>query len=164
MLCRLYECFVLDHRWGYRNFLEHFWRQAQWPVRNIPDPADDDPERYAFLAGTTYLMVRAFNRSVGIGLDRDSPAIQSPDETERARNRPESEKIPKLDLPLIIPMEDGTAITDEKDKRLDPDLLSKNISYGRHIYTSPSQRWQRIPKYRLKYTSNKVSTHSFIGL
>lgn len=92
----------------------------------------------AFLAGTTYLMVRSFNAKVAIGATRESPAIRSPEETERARNRAESEKVyervpewaeraSKLEHAPHIPAEDGTVITDPEDDRLEPNFLSKNI-------------------------------------
>ena len=54
---RLYEVVLLDKVLAYRNSLEWFWKQLQWPVHEIPDPRDNDPARYAFLAALTYLRV-----------------------------------------------------------------------------------------------------------
>ncbi|MCJ1426052.1 hypothetical protein MMC29_003954 [Sticta canariensis] len=85
-LYRLYECFVLDKVTQYRNQLEYFWRKHQWPVHDIPDPQDPDPGRYAFLAGTTYLMARSFNARVKLGLTRDAKPLMSIKEVEKAKN------------------------------------------------------------------------------
>ncbi|OAT08691.1 hypothetical protein BDBG_04930 [Blastomyces gilchristii SLH14081] len=99
-LYRLYEYFVLDERY-------------------IPDPKDDDPSRYEFLAATTYLIVRAFNARVKLGLSRSGRALMSVEEAEEARNKPESERqyekaplwaenVPALKEILVIPPLDGT--------------------------------------------------------
>ena len=137
-LYRLYECIVLDKHFGYRNILEWFWRQSQWPVREIPDPQDPDPTRYAFLACVTYLMVRSFNARVSIGLTRGARAIMMVEEVEEARNRPMSErpyekvplwaeKVSPLAEMLSIPTHDGTMLDGKDDERADPDFLAKNI-------------------------------------
>jgi hypothetical protein len=137
-LYRLYECIVLDKVFGYRNILEWFWRQSQWPICDIPDPSDTDSTRYAFLAGVTYLMVRSFNARVAIGLTRGTRAIMLEEEIEEARNRPESqrpyervplwaEKVPPLAETLSIPTHDGVTLDGKDDVRADPDFLAKNI-------------------------------------
>ncbi|KAK2762163.1 hypothetical protein FQN54_001171 [Arachnomyces sp. PD_36] len=138
VLYRLYECIVLDKVFGYRNILEQFWRQSQWPISQIPDPEDADPARYAFLAGVTYLMVRSFNARVSIGLTRGMRPIMMDEEIEEARNRPDSERpyehvptwaanVPSLAETLSIPTHDGVLLDGKEDERADPDFLAKNI-------------------------------------
>jgi hypothetical protein len=136
-LYRLYEYIVLDKVFGYRNMLEWFWRQHQWRVFDIPDPQDDEPARYAFLACITYLMVRSYNARVSIGLERGARAIMTIEETEEARNRPEQERryekvppwaenVPPLSEILSVPTHDGVTLNAD-DERADPDFLKKNI-------------------------------------
>lgn len=137
-LYRFYEFVVLDRVTNYRNCLEAFWRQRNWPVHEIPDPQDPDPERYAFLAGCTYLIVRAFNARVKLGLDRSMPSLITPDEAEELRNRPHHlrnyEKVPEwaekaapLEEMLVVPTHEGEVLTGREDKRADPDFLRKGI-------------------------------------
>ncbi|RMZ89806.1 hypothetical protein DV736_g2976, partial [Chaetothyriales sp. CBS 134916] len=135
---RLYEFIALDQVNGYRNHLEYIWRQHQWPVRDIPDPEDQDPFRYAFLACVTYLLVRSFNARIKLGLTRSAHPIMTMEEAEAAKQVPEEdrpyEKVPKwasevsplTDL-LIVPTSDGTVLAGKHDKRADPDFLDKNI-------------------------------------
>ena len=137
-LYRFYEVILLDEVFQYRNLLEHFWRQPDWVVCNIPDPKDDDPARYAFLACLTYFLVRSFNRKIKIGASRSAPAIMSNDLIEELRNKPEDqktyekvpawvEKVPALQGTLVIPTHDGEILSDKDDERADKDFLSKNI-------------------------------------
>lgn len=137
-LYRLYECIVLDKVFGYRNILEWFWRQHKWSVCEIPDPQDNDPARYAFLACVSYLMVKSFNARVAIGLTRGAPAIMTMEEVEEAKSRPEderhyetvplwAEKVPPLAETLSIPTQDAIILDGKDDERADPDFLAKNI-------------------------------------
>ncbi|KAJ9165794.1 hypothetical protein NKR19_g37 [Coniochaeta hoffmannii] len=123
---------------SYRNALESFWRQRAWPVHDIPDPEDKDPERYAFLACCTYLLARSFNQRVKLGLSRNMPSLLTPEEAEEARNVPENlrqyekvpdwtEKVPALKETLLIPTDNGELLEGRDDSRADPDFLSKNI-------------------------------------
>jgi hypothetical protein len=137
-LYRLYELVVIDRVLAYRNALEAFWRQRNWDIHSIPDPEDDDIERYAFLAGCTYLLARSFNERVKLGLRRDNPSLITPEEAERARNTPDHlrrwEKVPEwaanvapLRDTFVLPTHDGVTIDDKDDPRVDPDFLTKNI-------------------------------------
>ncbi|KAJ4148478.1 hypothetical protein LMH87_002944 [Akanthomyces muscarius] len=137
-LYRLYEFLVLDHVIDYRNCLEAFWRQRNWAVQDIPDPKDGDAERYAFLAGCTFLLLRSFNERVALGLRRDNPSLITPEEAEAARNVPDHlrpwEKVPEwaaavtpLEDTLVIPTLNGTLLTGKSDSKADPDFLEKNI-------------------------------------
>ncbi|KAL2024331.1 hypothetical protein VTK56DRAFT_8813 [Thermocarpiscus australiensis] len=145
-LYRLYEYFLLDQVIAYRNVLEAFWRQPSWPIQDIPDPEDDDPERYAFLAGCTYLMARSFNARVKLGLDRNMPPLITREEAEELRNRPDhlrryervpgwAEKAAPLAETLFVPTHEGEILTGKEDPRADPDFLAKNIVlWTPHIY------------------------------
>lgn len=145
-LYRFYEFVVLDNVTNYRNCLEAFWRQRDWPVHDIPDPQDPDPERYAFLAGCTYLMVRAFNARVKLGLDRSMPSLITPQEAEELRNLPDelrryervpewAERVPPLEELLVVPTHEGEVLTGREDKRADGDFVGKGILlWTPHIY------------------------------
>lgn len=137
-LYRFYEVIVLDKVISYRNALEAFWRQSSWAVQDIPDPEDSDVERYAFLAGCTYLLARSFNQRVNIGLSRNRPSLLTPEEAEEARNVPDNlrqyEKVPgwaqqapALTAILVIPTDKGELLEGKDDSRADPDFLAKNI-------------------------------------
>lgn len=137
-LYRLYEVIVLDKVFAYRNALEMFWRQKTWALKDIADPKDDDPERYAFLAGCTYLLARSFNQRIKLGLSRQMPAILLHEQVEELRNQPDHlrqyEQVPEwaqaakpLEETMFIPTHDGELLTGKDDKRADPDFLEKNI-------------------------------------
>jgi hypothetical protein len=145
-LYRLYEFIILDKVFDYRNALEAFWRQHQWAIQAIPDPKDSSPERYAFLAGCTYLLARSFNQRVKLGLQRGMPSLITPEEAEEARNVPDhlrryesvpewAMSVPALATTLVIPTHDGVVLESHSDKRADPDFLAKNILlWTPHIY------------------------------
>jgi hypothetical protein len=145
-LYRLYECFVLDKRFAYRNMLEWLWRQPEWTICDIPDPDDNDPARYAFLAGVTYLIVKSFNARVALGLTRGARPLMSMEEAEEAKSVPHeqrtyervpgwAEKVPALATTLVIPTQEGEILDDKNDERADADLLKKNILlWTPHIY------------------------------
>ncbi|RMJ17440.1 hypothetical protein CDV36_002862 [Fusarium kuroshium] len=137
-LYRLYEFVLLDKVLDYRNALEAFWRQKTWAVKEIPDPKDDDPARYAFFAGCTYLLARSFNARVKLGLRRDMASLITPEEAEEARKVPDhlrpyesvpdwAANVPALATMLVIPTHDGAYLKDENDARADEDFLAKNI-------------------------------------
>jgi len=147
-LYRLYEFILLDKVLDYRNALEAFWRHKEWAVHDIPDPDPEhaEPERYAFLAGCTYLLVRAFNQRVSIGLSRNMRSLMTAEEAEEARNVPHDlrryEKVPgwavaapALVETLVIPTHEGKVLDGKDDGRADPDFLAKNILlWTPHIY------------------------------
>ncbi|KJZ73117.1 hypothetical protein HIM_07501 [Hirsutella minnesotensis 3608] len=137
-LYRLYEFIVLDRVFAYRNALEAFWRQRDWKIQDVADPCDNDAQRYAFLAGCTYLLVRSFNQRVKLGLRRDNPPLITPEEAEEARSVPQelrpweavpswAQSAPPLKETLSIPTHDGEMLESAADTRADPDFLAKNI-------------------------------------
>lgn len=145
-LYRFYEFIVLDKVFDYRNALEAFWRQKDWPIHAIADPHDEDPARYAFLASCTYLMARSFNQRVKLGLQRDMRSLITPDEAEAARNVPDhlrryesvpdwATRVAPLRTALIIPTHNMEMLDGKDDRRADPDFLAKNIVlWTPHIY------------------------------
>jgi hypothetical protein len=50
-----------------RNEVQDFFDHWAWKVRNIPDPFDHDPERYAILAIIASYLAHGFNRRIKIG-------------------------------------------------------------------------------------------------
>jgi hypothetical protein len=137
-LYRLYEFIILDKVFDYRNALEAFWREHLWSVQDIADPKDDDPARYAFLAGCTYLLARSFNQRVKLGLQRGMRSLMTPEEAEEAKNVPDHlrryESVPEwataaspLESTLVIPTHEGVSLETRDDERADPDFLAKNI-------------------------------------
>ncbi len=137
-LYRLYEYLVVDHVIGYRNQIEYFWKQRTWSVHDIPDPEDDNPARYAFLACIPHLLVNAFNRNIKLGLPRDAPAIMSPEQAEEFKARPESmrvyETVPEwtnrvrpLSETLFMRTHDDIVLDGPDDERADIHFKEKNI-------------------------------------
>lgn len=145
-LYRLYEFLIVDHVTGYRNQLEYFWRQSDWPVGDIEDPKDDNPTRYAFLACLPALLVRSFNEKIGQGLPRNAPAIISPEQAEEFRTRPESSKVyekvpewthhvPPLPKILVLPSHDDIILEGLDDARAAREFKKMNILiWGPHIH------------------------------
>ncbi|EEP80014.1 predicted protein [Uncinocarpus reesii 1704] len=86
-LYRLYEYVILDENTHLRNEIEYFWRNHSWAVCDIPDPEDEDPERYAVLSCIPQLLVLAFNNNIELGLPRDAPAIMTHDQMDEYRRR-----------------------------------------------------------------------------
>ena len=110
-LYRLYEAIVLDRNIDMRNELEWFWRKRDWPVRDIPDPQDNDPIRYAVLASIPPLMAKAYNRLIEMGLPREAPGIMTNEMFEEMKSRPKCFEeapdwvahVPPVDNVLKIP-------------------------------------------------------------
>ncbi|CAE6457222.1 unnamed protein product [Rhizoctonia solani] len=49
---------------------QYFWHHKDWSIRNVPDPRDSDPVRYAMLASIVEELVDAFNFKLELGLRR----------------------------------------------------------------------------------------------
>lgn len=114
-LYRLYEWIMVDHTVNMRNELELFWWK-RWPVSTIPDPRDDDPERYAVLACIPELLVESFNERIDLGLRREEPhSILSLEEQQYFASTPKNYEsvpgwtgtVPPLKELLHIPQEVG---------------------------------------------------------
>lgn len=122
-----------------RNEIEYFWNRHHWAVSEIPDPQDPDPERYAVLACIPYLLLRAFNANINLGLPRDAPAIFTLEEEREFRSRPKmleaapawAEQVSPLDRPLFLKNDTGRCPSSVNDCDADPDLVRKNIVMNR---------------------------------
>ncbi|KAL9102765.1 MAG: hypothetical protein Q9163_002127 [Psora crenata] len=151
-LYRLYEAIVLDWTIGMRNEIEYFFRKHQWPVHEIPDPRDDNPERYAVLSCIPALLVDAFNRNIKLGLPRNAPAVMNDDEIDEVQLKPKwyecvpdwANRVPPLTETLRLPHHKdplgrgSTAldvIEDASDERASEAFKEKNILvWEPHIY------------------------------
>ena len=117
----MYEYLVRGFIIGLRSEIEYFFNRAAWAVSAIPDPKDEDPERYAILAVLPFYLVTAFNRLIERGLYRGCPSIIDPETEEEMLAKPrvlEEEPgwvvdVPKLEKTLVIPGMDGEKPTEE---------------------------------------------------
>lgn len=137
-LASLYRLYVTiagaDVIWM-RNEIEHFWNRHHWRVSKIPDPKDPNPVRYAILAAIPYLLMRAFNANINLGLPRNAPAIFTPEEERKFRSRPKrletipawAEKVPPLKSQLFLKDDTGRCPSSVNGSGADPDLARKNI-------------------------------------
>ncbi|PPQ74064.1 hypothetical protein CVT26_006944 [Gymnopilus dilepis] len=62
----------------------YFWMQSTWRLKDIPDPKDPNPLRYAILASLVEYMVEAYNWKISIGLRRGLKSLpRAVDEANR---------------------------------------------------------------------------------
>lgn len=67
---RIYECFLVN-RYGLMGYeTEYFFFHSDWRLRDIPDPSDPDPVRYAILACIVEELHKSFNWKLSLGLKR----------------------------------------------------------------------------------------------
>lgn len=137
-LFRIYLALVAGQYLWMRTEVERFWNRHEWAVSDLEDPRDsDDPVRYAVLATIPYLLVRAFNANIGLGLPRDAPPFWYNEDLIRWRAGPKkfesvpawAREVPALKIQLSIPNAEGRQPSDEADPmaQADPDMLRKNI-------------------------------------
>lgn len=70
-LYRLYECVVTANEDEMMQESQYwFHSQSNWLLKDIPDPEDSDPLRYAILASLVDAMVLSFNHKIKVGLRR----------------------------------------------------------------------------------------------
>jgi hypothetical protein len=134
---RIYVAILGGRDLTLRNEIEYFWNQHRWRVWDIPEPSSSvfDREQRAILATIPFLLVRAFNRLIDMGLPRDAPAIIDEELMEQLKSRPRVfEKVPKwahlvqpLGTPLVIPDSNGGVPRNANDQRVDSDMRRKNI-------------------------------------
>lgn len=141
-LYRTYEHLVPDQHTQLRNQIEAFWWHPDWPVKDIPDPRDEDDhaERLACLACIPKLLCLAFNKRIEMGLPRDAPPIFSRDMLDEWRKQERAleqepkwvEEIPPFENVLAIPhwdndKRDFVALESFDDIRVSPQCADKNI-------------------------------------
>lgn len=139
-LYRIYEHIMLDQHIEIRNEIEAFWYHADWAVRDIPDPHDPDPERYAVLSCIPALLCLAFNKRIGLGLPRDAPPIftRSMLEEWQAQERKYEEEpqwvegVPRLPETLAIlhwdnDKRDFVPLDGFEENKASPEFARKNI-------------------------------------
>lgn len=139
-LYRIYEHLCLDQHLELRNELEAFWYHSSWAVRDIPDPQDPDPERYACLACIPKILCLAFNARIRLGLPRDAPSIFTHDMLDEWRSQePKFEEepgwvaaVPRLNQTLGIPhwdneLRDFVTLSGFEDEKASPEFRDKNI-------------------------------------
>jgi hypothetical protein len=88
--------------------MQYFWNHPSWTLHQLPDPRDDDAERYAILASLVESLVLAFNYRLKLGLRRDKSHRGS---DLRSQIIPETcpswtTRVTKLDRPLVLYEED----------------------------------------------------------
>ncbi|KAJ7165144.1 hypothetical protein C8R46DRAFT_1277359 [Mycena filopes] len=109
---RIYEFAVIHDDIRFRNEIEYFCHKP-WPVASLPDPADLDQERAAFLAALTRILCASFNDRIKRGLPRDAPAYIKDFEALRARPKILEEpplwakETPALEKPIRINAKEG---------------------------------------------------------
>ena len=138
-LYRMYEYIALANNPGLRTEIEFFFNHAEWPVSEIPDPKDSDPEIYAILAVLPHFMVAAYNRLIERGLKRGSPAIiidqddlETPGSAALEKVPTWCSSVPKLETRLTIPDSDGK---EPPEEALSPEFLDMNIAVRRpHVF------------------------------
>lgn len=133
---RMYEHLLLDNTSGLRAELQRFWFQS-WPVSSIPDPCDEDPQRYAVLASLPALMVSSFNKRIELGIRREvghqNPIDDGVEIHERVGEQhwesvPEwTRRVGPIDTVLKIPHEEGKTLENFSDPRASRELAEKNI-------------------------------------
>jgi hypothetical protein len=109
-LYRLYEAFCANAEGAISEETEYFWHHGEprWATRNIQDPKDSNPVRYAMLASLTETLVNSFNWRLGLGLRRDGPTVEMDDDDDGpAEFQPEevplwTKKVPALSETLVL--------------------------------------------------------------
>lgn len=134
-LYRIYIAIAAGLTIPFRNEVQYFWWHHTWSVADIPEPRDNESERKAILAAATYLLVKAFNTNIGMGLKRDKPPITTDEEWDEMMARPKvfetvpawAKKLKPLKHTLVLPDADGEVLNDRTDEEADQDMLRKNI-------------------------------------
>jgi hypothetical protein len=132
---RIYVAVLCGRHLTVRNEVEHFWNTHQWRVCDIPEPNVSNKEQLAVLAATTYLLVKAFNHLIGLGVPRDAPAIMSDKLMEELKSKPKVfETVPDwaalvepLKNPLFIPDSGGRGPLNSRSQDIDSEMRRKNI-------------------------------------
>lgn len=118
---------------GYECTYFFFRREPRWLLSRIPDPEDEDPVRYAFLASMAEALVDAFNWRLELGMRRNNTL----DLTEQRSTNFTPEKVPSwtskagpLEKPLTFRESESSHTTPEQH------FLERNITMPNgYLYT-----------------------------
>ncbi|KAF8797806.1 hypothetical protein BYT27DRAFT_7343977 [Phlegmacium glaucopus] len=93
---------------------DYFWRRARWRIKDIPDPKDPNPLRYAILASLVESMVEAYNWKITLGLRR-GVGVTSKEQDEAFRRDPNKpfEEVPSW-ASLVHPLEEWTSFLEDR--------------------------------------------------
>jgi hypothetical protein len=108
----------------------YFWNRADWPVKDIPDPQDPNPLRYAILASIVEVMANQFNRKISLGLRRGSRGVNFQQDRERRLevNKPFEEVPPWASS--VPPVEEWISFL--QDKSISEAIKNKPSVMGFH--------------------------------
>ncbi|KAJ5923693.1 hypothetical protein N7454_008938 [Penicillium verhagenii] len=135
---RLYELHLADRYASMGWETEYFFYQAGWDIKDIPDPKDPDPLRYAMIASIVEELHEAMNWRLSLGLRRNKEHVYR--ETNDASWPPFSPqelpkwtaKVPPMDKDLLrqsVPPEsldaEGNLVLEKGGKG--PNFLKRNI-------------------------------------
>ncbi|KAL9030052.1 MAG: hypothetical protein Q9196_001788 [Gyalolechia fulgens] len=132
---RLYEYMCTARHSQVQYETEYFYFHsdpARWSVETIPDPKDEDEQRYAFVACIVEALVAAFNWRLSIGLQRDRSRLSF---AEMEVNPPRTLVAPQW-ATSIPPLHEPLELDDTVDRRMTP-FVARNI-YGAnnaHMYS-----------------------------
>lgn len=134
-LYRIYIAIAAGLTIQLRNEIQYFSNHHTWSVAAIPEPCDYEAERKAILAAITYLLVKAINRNVGMGLPRDTPPVLTDNQWDEVMARPKvfetvpawAEQLKPLKDTLVLPDANGKVLKSKSDDDADHDMLRKNI-------------------------------------
>lgn len=77
---RLYELYLADHYALMGWETEYFFFRPDWKLKDIPDPKDPDPLRYAVIASIVEELHEAVNWRLSLGLRRDRTHVYREDD------------------------------------------------------------------------------------
>lgn len=131
-----------------RNEFEYFWYQSSWLLSDIPDPKDENPERYACIACIPALLCLSFNERIKLPLPRHAPPIINQDminrwkeEEKKFETEPRwTSAVPKVTNTLSIPhwdnsLRDFVPLDAFSSEKASPEFAKKKILIWQpHIY------------------------------
>ncbi|KAF8797803.1 hypothetical protein BYT27DRAFT_7178887 [Phlegmacium glaucopus] len=113
-LYRLHDALCADQQNYVMLESDYFWRRARWRIKDIPDPKDPNPLRYAILASLVESMVEAYNWKITLGLRR-GVGVTSKEQDEAFRRDPNKpfEEVPSW-ASLVHPLEEWTSFLEDR--------------------------------------------------
>ena len=132
---RIYEYMCAGYHSQVQYETEYFFFHpgpAQWSLDRIPDPKDDDVQRYAFVACVVEALVAAFNWRLSLGLQRDRSRLSL---AELAANPPPQNFAPAWAI-AVPSLPEPLNLEHTPDRRKTP-FTARNIfgANNGHMYT-----------------------------